>query len=293
MKLADERAFVLSLASALVVGAIGCGPNDDTAFESGELRGSIGVLQVERSSSLEGGRSVVRAAFARYQGIDRTAVLQLLGASPAAGAERCALVGAGEDLWDEDANVELVEAGTLEVSLAASATRLSPRTFPDLASVVEGVFYAGDAPLTSPTSEADEYRFMSDGSLEVGPFDALVPAPAELTGLRVSGAGGFSAGLGSSPVEVSRTRALTLEWEAIDPHDELEVELTSGAQSVVCSARDEGSLRIPTEVLAELEPHAAGRLTVRRVRVARFDAAGLEETFARVAVAHTFDLLIR
>src|SRR5690606_37919762 len=96
--------------------------------------------------------TVLHAAFARYYGIDAPSVLALLGSG---GAElgQCRVDdpdAASAQLGAGDADVELVDVGALRVTVADTEAELTPRTFPEVASVLAGVFYAGDAALGAP-----------------------------------------------------------------------------------------------------------------------------------------------
>lgn len=264
-------------------------PGMDTAA----LSGSVGVLHVERSAVDGSGRTVLRAAFARYQGIDGDSVMRLLGTSSAAALGSCALVDPDDELGVEDADVELLDVGALHVSVADTEARLSPRTFPDLASVLAGVFYAGDAALAMPEPEVDEYRFLAEGGVEVGAFEVAVPAPADPTGVQLVGSDGTFAALDGVLTEITRAGALTLQWDADDPRDLMEIEISSGAQTLACLSRDEGTFRIAAADVALLAADAQARLVVRRVRVSPFDAAGIDAAFARVATGRSFPLAVR
>lgn len=289
-----RRSSLLALMATLALaGAAGCGTTEAAAVESGALTGSVGVLHVERSVQDGSGRTVLRAAFARYQGIDEGSVTRLLGSGSAAQLGGCALVGAGRELTAHEADVELLDVGALHVSVADTEARLSPRTFPDLVSVLAGVFYAGDAALAMPEPEVDEYRFVAEGSAHVSSFEVVVPAPAEPSGLQLVGADGTSAQLESRLTEVTRAGALTLQWDGDDPRDLVEIELVSGSQTLACLARDEGTFRIPGEHLASLEADPEARLVVRRVRVSPFDALGIDAALARVAATRSFPLAVR
>jgi hypothetical protein len=285
---------LLTIAGLVVAGCTG----EAAAVGTGALTGSVGVLHVERSGVDGTGRTVLRAAFARYHGIDGDSVLHLLGAGSAAEIGSCVLADpadelAGVDVVDVDADVELLDVGALRVTVAHTEARLSPRTFPDLASVLAGVFYAEDAALAMPEPEVDEYRFVAEGGVEVGAFDVLVPAPAVVGGLELVGADGTSARLDGSLMEITRSGALTLQWDGDDPRDLVEIEITSGAQRLACVARDEGSFRIGAEGVAALEADSDARLVVRRVRISPFDATGIDVAFARVAAARSFPLAVR
>lgn len=279
--------FALALSLVLA----GCSVEPEPGIEAGALTGSVGVLHVERSEGA--GRTVLRAAFARYHGVEGDAVLDLLGSGSPAELGTCAFVDAAEDPIASDAEVELLDVGALSVSLADAETRLSPSTFPDLASVLVGVFYAGDAALPLPEAEVDEYRFSAEGGDEVGAFDVVVPAPAAPSGLALIGADGTSAALHGDLAEITRAGALELTWDGEDPRDYVELELDAAGQTLACTARDVGSLRIPHEELALLDPDGEARLVVRRVRVSPFDVSGIDVAFARIVAVRTQPLAIR
>jgi hypothetical protein len=285
------RATKLLAALAFLVGCSTVDP--DSGVETGALTGSVGVLHVERSGLDGNGRTVLRAAFARYQGIEGDAVLRLLGSRSAAELGSCELVDPSGATFAPDADVELLDVGGLYVSMADAEARLSPRTFPDLASVLAGVFYAGDAALPMARPEIDEYRFEAEGGDEVGAFDVVVPAPAEPSGLTLLGADGTSAVLDGRLTEVARSGSLTLQWDSEDPRDLFELELSSGDRTLACLSRDEGSFRIAGEDIAMLQADPEARLLVRRVRISPFDAPGIDAAFARVAAAISIPVALR
>lgn len=290
------RARTLSIA-ILALTIWGCSSVEPApGVETGALTGSVGVLHVERTRVDEyEGRTVLRAAFARYRGMEGDSVLRLLGTGASAELGRCTVSDPAGELGVADlgADVELVDVGALEVGVADTEARLAPRTFPDLASVMAGVFYAGDPELAMPEPELDEYRFVAEGSPEVGGFDVVVPAPSAPSGVAVMGADGTSATLDGHLTEVTTTDALTFLWDGDDPRDFVELELTSLGQTLTCLARDEGAFQVEAADLAALGPDPEARLTVRRVRVSPFDADGMDVAFARVAASRDYSLSIR
>jgi len=287
----------------LALAFVGCSTVEPApGMETGALSGSVGVLHVERAElgrELEG-RTTLQAAFARYEGIDGDSVLRLLGSHEAAPLGACtvvdptgALPGSALPGAVDEADVELVDVGALHVGVADTEARLTPRTFPDLASVLAGVFYAGDANLPAPSLAVDEYRFRADGSADVGAFDVIVPAPAAPSGVALLGADGTYAHLDGRLAEIAPSDQLTLLWDGEDPRDFVEIELTTAGQTLACLARDEGSFRIPAADVATLLEDAGARLTVRRVRLTPFDAAGMDVAFARVTASRAYPLSVR
>lgn len=280
----------------LALAGVGCGADPAGAGVSAGLEeGSVGVLHVERLAGELGepGPTVLSAAFARYRGLDGPSVLGLLGSGAAASPESCAYVGADDLLGAQDplgshaAEVELLDVGTIEVRVADTEARLSPRAFPDLASVIAGVFYAGDAELAVPRADVDEYAFRAAGSHEVPAFDAVVPAPAETSELRIDGS------LGTESLVLSRDGGFDVAWAAGDARDTVEIEVRAHGDVLACAARDDGSFRVDAESLAILAPDAAATLRVRRVRVTPVDVPGLDDAYARVTVTRTLDVELR
>ena len=275
--MASSRVLLLTLVAVLV----GCTGAEAGVSSLPQTEGSVGVLHVERvADDLEGRRTVLSAAFARYRGIGPGGVAQLLGSGSFAELESCAYVGPDDAIAPRGAEVELLDVGAIEVGVAGTQARLSPRPFPDLASVLAGVFYAGEADLAVPRADADEYRFVAAGSAEVASFDALVPAPGPPLDVRVSDI-------------VSREGGLDVAWAAEDPRDLIEVDVLAGGERLACVARDDGSFRIDPAALGTLAADPAGTLTLRRVRVSPVDVPGIDEGYARVAVSRSFALSLR
>lgn len=279
------------LALILALAAVGCGAEPEVGVASAYTTGSVGVLHVER---LAGGDAadgmsptVLNAAFARYSGVDARAVLGLLGSGAAAAPERCSYVGAEDQLGAEQAQVELLDVGTIRVRVAGTEARLSPRAFPDLASVLAGVFYAGDASLAVPLADLDEYAFQAAGSDEIPAFEAVVPAPAEPIELRIDGVAS------SELVALSRDAGVELAWAAGDPRDTIEIEVRAHGDVLACAAIDDGSFHVDPDSLAILAPDGAASLVVRRVRVTPVDVTGIDDAFARVTVTRTLPVALR
>ncbi len=149
--------LALSLSILAVLGGctvdVGGSGSETSARQLLEEGGTVGVLEIERHVDADG--ALITAAFARYQGLAEGEVLPLLGTSARVDTDACMLVdgaveGPGLLIPGSGSTVELIDAGTVEVGLAGSTiatTRLVPRTFPDVASVMAGVFYAGEATL--------------------------------------------------------------------------------------------------------------------------------------------------
>ena len=67
----------------------------------------------------------------------------------------------------------------------------------------------------------------------------------------------------------------------------------AGGATLSCLARDEGSFRVSRASLESLSADPDARLSVRRVRLASFDAPGIDVAYARVAATRTVALTLR
>lgn len=264
--------------------------------------GSLGILQVERLGGRADGVDAppvqLGAAFARYQGLSGDAVVRLLGGRPATAIDACSSSGGELDaLVSADASVELLDVGVIEVRVGEAEARLVPRTFPELARVAAGFFYAGDAQLGAVRADLDVYSFRAEGSAELPGFEVAVPVPAELVDVRLDGvaltAPPGELGMADGIALITRARDLDVTWEGLDPRDQVELELVSAGATVVCRARDDGAFRVPAAALAPLTPDESARLVLRRVRVQPFDAAGVDVAYVRLASTHAFDAVVR
>ena len=83
-------------------------------------------------------------------------------------------------LASADASVELLDIGVIDVRVGDSEARLVPRTFPELARVAAGFFYAGDAELGVIRADVDAYTFRAEGSAELPMGGAILLATGAL-----------------------------------------------------------------------------------------------------------------
>lgn len=290
--------FGLVLIAFALFGAACTSPGEDTAAAALDSRaGSLGILQVERvggsADSLDAPPAQLGAAFARYQGLSGDSVVRLLGGRPASALEACTASGSELDgLASAEASVELLDVGVIDVRVGETEARLVPRTFPELARVAAGFFYAGDAQLGAIRADVDAYTFRAEGSAELPGFEVAVPVPADLLEVRLDGVS-VSGEPGAAVALITRERDLDVSWEGLDPRDQVEVELVSAGATVVCRARDDGSFRVPAAALLPLTRDEGARLVMRRVRVQPFDAAGVDLAYVRLASTRVFDAVVR
>jgi hypothetical protein len=277
------------LALGLGLGACTVADGIDDAGSVGGQIGSIAVVRIERTLAADGGAidgsARLRAAFARYRGLEASAVIELLDGEVALDDE-CAI--ASDPSFDPlleggAAKIELVDWGVLEVSTATARAAVSPRTFPDLGGIVNGVFYAADAPLGDVRAEEGEYFVRSAGS---APFAVAVPAPDVVRGLVAAG--------GSTGLEAfTRGEDVALEWDAGDPADEIEIDVHAGATELRCVAYDDGSFVIGASLTASLELDSEARVFVRRVRREPFALGGYDAAWLAASTEYELAAVVR
>ncbi len=279
------RSSVLAVLLFLGGCAVDVGSTSDAPTEAGAaaLEGTVGVLEIDRRVEDEG--ALLTAAFARYHGLAEQDVVTLVSSGARAELDACTMVD-GDVRLPLDADVELVDVGALDVRLedagiVSGSSRLVARTFPDVASVMAGVFYAGEAALPLPRADRDAYVVHASGGRDVGTFRVTVAAPAEVAVLVY----------GDEDGTVARDRSLDFSWvpggAQAGAQDVIELEVASRGGTIVCTAADDGAFRIEPAMLSRLVVDQDAELVVRRVRVRAFDAEGLDSAFARVAITRS------
>jgi hypothetical protein len=165
--------------------------------------------------------------------------------------------------------VELLDVGAITVASAegsAKNTVLLPRSMPDPAGVVSGVFYSSRA--AEPFSSGGRVALRSVGGTDLeGGFAATVTAPHDMTDVQISPVAG----------------GLDVVWDATDAdaRDLVYVDVLSPAPRVVmrCAAADGGHLVVPQVSVDE------GQIAVHRVHREGFRAKGIEPGEIRFDVA--------
>lgn len=156
-------------------------------------------------------------------------------------------------------SVELLDVGVLTLE----ETTLLPRSMPDPAGVVSGVFYSGRA--TEAFTPGDRVQLRATGGADlVDGFSIAVSAPQDLTNVQVTDAPG----------------ALDVTWDAYgDPRDVIVIEvLAPGRPAVRCADLDRGRFVVP----ATLDE---GQVVVHRLRREPFKTRGIEPGELRFDVA--------
>lgn len=276
-----------------LLGAFACGGSDDpeTGAGSAASGGSLGFLAVDRAAdqdtALES-RTTLSAAFVRYHGLDGDEVVRLFGATPPGELDSCAPIEApdGDLLEVPDAEVELIDVGPIEVRLGEATTRLEPRTFPALGSVLGGSFYAGDADLGVPRPDLDAYVFSAPAVAEGSGLEIAVAAPPGPGDVTVDG-------LDATRLPtLIRGRDSELVWDA-GSATHVEIEITAARRAIGCIARDDGTFLVDGAVLSLLGADRAARLSVRRVRVTPFEMREVEQAWLRASATRSFPVTVR
>lgn len=269
---------MLSLAAVGCTTAGSADPSVDTRASS------LGILHVDRYT--DGSVIELGASFARFRGTDTETVAHLLTGDSDAELDACSF-GAGEldTLLASEAQVDLLDVGTIDVRVGNAETHLVPRTFPELGRVAAGFFYAGETDVAVLTTAPDEYTFHADASPELPGFDVAVPAPLEPADVRVNGV------LLENGMTLLRGRDLDITWEASDPRDQMEIAVLGVSDTLTCRSHDDGSFRISATDLSGAAGQPRARVLVRRVRVQPFDATGVDVAYVRLAATRVFDVV--
>ncbi|MBX3206128.1 MAG: hypothetical protein KF764_13745 [Labilithrix sp.] len=166
--------------------------------------------------------------------------------------------------------VELLDVG--QVVLAgdnSKSTVLLPRSMPDPAGVVSGVFYSSRTSDVFAPGSRVSLRSSGGADLLDG-FSVSVTAPRDVGDVNVTSV--------ASGLEVS--------WDATDAaeHDLVYVDILSPAPRVVmrCTSADDGNLLVPQSAIAGIDE---GQLAVHRLHKESFKAKGIEPGEVRFDVA--------
>ena len=249
----------------------------------------------------ESGKGMVlttTAQFVRYTAMNQDQVARLLALPldpdrDLPSRERCKLFDLSVDLTAEVAkesetpgNVELLEAGDLQVQTQDRNVSLAPRHFPGLLPFISGVIYSeAEATLVE---EVGKVKATSDGGEGVGAFSVQLTSPALPRLTHVGGAEPFQ------PLTLAKDRDLSLRWqtEGVNPGDVTYIELrfNRGKRDMAlrCRPRDDGEFNIPQALLSEVNGSATVEMT--RLRRNFFSASGLDQGELRVIVRDTVQL---
>lgn len=168
-------------------------------------------------------------------------------------------------------SVELLDVGQVVLTSDSTAkhTLLLPRSMPDPAGVVSGVFYSSRA--SDVFAGGSRVSLRSSGGADlVESFSVTATAPKEFSDVQVA---------------VLPT-GLDVTWDATDTdaNDIVYVDVLSPAPRVVmrCASADSGHLLVPQNLIASIEE---GQVAVHRLHKESFKAKGIEPGEVRFDVA--------
>ena len=289
-----KRLFPLvSLAVVLVLGCAGEPVAEEPTSGQGARFGLISVAYGhDWQESGEGMLLSTAAQFVRYTALnqDQVALLLALPLDPdrdLPGADKCRLydlsvdaIAADVNKDDEQGNVELLEAGDLQIQTQGQRLVLAPKHFPGLLPFISGVVYgeaqAGLVELTGGVVAT------SAGGEAVGAFSAQLAAPLLPRLQRIADQTPAQAAM------LARDRDLALRWQpqATTTSDVTYVELrySRGKKDLAlrCRPQDDGQFDLPQALLSDISGKAT--LELARLRRTFFSAAGLDQGELRVTV---------
>jgi hypothetical protein len=168
-------------------------------------------------------------------------------------------------------SVELLDVGQVMLSTdtAAKSTVLVPRSMPDPAGVVSGVFYSARA--ADVFSSGSRVLLRSLGGLDLADgFAVSATAPREINDVHVA----------------TTTSGLDVAWDPIDidSRDLFYVEVLSPAPRVAvrCTSADGAHVVIPQSALGGIDD---GQIAIHRIHKESFKAKGIEPGEVRFDVA--------
>jgi hypothetical protein len=280
--------FFLSLALS------GCSGEQATEEPAAEQAARFGLISVayghDWQESGEGMLLTTTAQFVRYTAMNQDQVARLLAlpldpGRDLPGVDRCKIYDLSVDAEvakepEEQGNVELLEAGDLQVQTQQQQIVLAPKHFPGLLPFISGVVYSeAQAGLVEL---AGRVRASSQGGETVGTFSAQTASPALPRILRVGD---------TAPSQIAplmKDRDLSVRWQAAEAvagdvtYLELRFSRNKRDLALRCQPQDDGLFELPQAMLAEV----AGKVTLELARLRRtfFTASGLDQGELRVTV---------
>jgi hypothetical protein len=277
--------FLVALCSSGLIACAVPGPESGSDPSTGkEASSATAIIVVERTA---GPGDAVRgdAVIARFVRVSQGAVdepaLRMAGVTadlpaPSAMGANCFVPNDNPPAYSHGRAVELLDVGQVTLNSAsavpnsaentAKTTMLLPRSMPDPAGVVSGVFYSSRSADVFAAGSRVSLRSNGGADLLDG-FNVSVTAPRDVSDVRVS------------PNVVG---GLDVSWDATDSdaHDLVYVDILSPAPRVGmrCTVTDTGHVAIPSQV-------EEGQVAVHRLHKETFKAKGIEPGEVRFDVA--------
>lgn len=264
------RSSLLLLGSLL---ATGCAvtPTNDTPDADATSQSATALVLVERSNGPgDVAREAVVARFVRARlGVLDEQALRIAGLVldlPQPGT--CTTTDDSVPVASPR-SLELLGVGALSFEGPQSRAVLLPRTMPDPANVVSGVFYSSRS--AEAMAPGARLSLRATGSADLEPFAVTVNAPFDFTDVRVT----------------PGANALDVTWEGpSEAKDIVYLDVLAPAPHVVArctvDGRNEGRFAVPSSVLGSIEE---GQLAVHRVHREAFRAKGVDPGEVRFDVA--------
>jgi hypothetical protein len=249
-------------------------PTPDPATSDPTSSIATAIVAVERTTgpgdAIRGDAVVARFVRVR-QGVVDDPALRMAGVAEDIPVPGTCIAPTDETPVIQGRSVELLDVGqvTLTSDFAAKSTVLLPRSMPDPAGVVSGVFYSSrSADVFGPGSRVS---LRSSGGVDLlDGFSVSVTAPRDVSEVHVA----------------SVASGLDVSWDAtdVDTHDLVYVDVLSPAPRVVmrCTGPDAGHLVVPASLIAGVEE---GQLAVHRLHKESFKAKGIEPGEVRFDIA--------
>lgn len=281
------RASFLAFTAFSAASLVGCAdPAPDQASADPASSTATAIVVVERNIGPNEARigDAVIARFVRVrQGAVDDPALRIAGIAedvPAAGA--CTIPNENAPAL-QGRSVELLDVGQVVLSSEDTSknTVLLPRSMPDPAGVVSGVFYSARA--TDVFAAGSRVALRSLGGADLDGFAVSATAPREISDVRVT----------------STANGLDVSWDPVeaDPRDVFYVDVLGPASRVAvrCTSLDANRLVIPSSVLASVNlpsslEETGGQLAVHRLRKESFRAKGIEPGELRFDMSKTVNL---
>lgn len=283
--LTSVGASVWPITGSLVIGlaAMGCSvstvsPSADgpDAEISAQATGVVVVERVVAESSRESSpdhahADTVVARFVRVrQGIVDAPALRIAGVAQDLPPVGTCAADSDEALVQKPRAVDLLDVGPVSLDdLQGRSTLLLPRSMPDPAGLVSGVFYTARA--TEAFAPGGRLELHASGGPDLSDgFIVNVAAPQDVRDVVVSGT----------------TSGLDITWDAseADARDLVYVEVLGPSSSVVtrCTTQDVGHVAIPEGVLGAISD---GQLAVHRLHRESFRTKGIDPGEVRFDVS--------
>lgn len=263
--------LLCAVSSSVLVACVGATPEPGGGDPTSSA--ATAIVEIERTvgpgDSVRGDAIVARFVRVRQGAVDDPA-LRIAGIAedvPLPGT--CVAPSESAGAIQGGRSVELLDVGQVELTGEGSKSAvLLPRSMPDPAGVVSGVFYSSRA--ADVFAAGSPVSLRSSGGADLEGFSVSVTAPRDVGNVHVT------------PV----ADGLDVSWDTTeaDARDLVYVDVLSPAPRVVmrCTSVDDGHLLVPQGSINGIDE---GQLAVHRLHKESFKAKGIEPGEVRFDVA--------